>query len=248
MAHPALRRVAMRGAVLHVADDQPTFWDRVARDAWEPETLDWMARVLSPGATFFDLGAWVGPTALHAAALGADVVAVEADPAALDQLSRNLAANPGLAARIAVVPRALSRDGEPVRMGARRKPGDSMSSALLADGGTGWEAEGISPAALFDRPVAGHAVVKLDIEGGEFDLLPALVPALPQPVRVLRVSFHPALYVRARGLDAGGFAEAVARAVAPLAGWRCDRPGDVAEGLAAEIAMDSVDRVFTRPD
>ncbi len=244
------REVAMRGAVIRVADDQPTFWDRVAAGTWEPETLDWIEGVVRPGATFFDLGAWVGPTALFAASRGAAVVAVEADPAALDQLRRNLAANPDLAAAITLVPRALSATGEPVAMGARRKPGDSMSSALLAGRDGGWTAQGIAPAALFAQGVAQGvapgSVAKLDIEGGEFALLPALVPALPREIAVLRVSFHPALYLAARGLDAEGFAAAASDALAPLAGWDCDTEGDRVAGLVREIGLNSTDRVFTR--
>ena len=45
-----------------------------------------------------------------------------------DELAANLDANPDLAARVTVVPRALSRGTGPVRMGSRRRPvGDSRA-------------------------------------------------------------------------------------------------------------------------
>src|SRR3712207_221008 len=101
----------MGNRVIRVADDQPTFWDRVEAGRWEPETLAAIDRLVDHRTTFLDLGAWVGPTALYAAGIARRVVAAEADPAALDQLRRNLAANPGLAARIEVVPRAVHPQG-----------------------------------------------------------------------------------------------------------------------------------------
>ena len=141
------RAARIGGRVVQVADDQPTFWDRVAAGRWEPDTLAVIDEIVDDRTTFVDLGAWVGPTALYAAAIARRVVAVEADPAALDQLRRNLAANPELAARVEVVPRAVhARDGH-VTLGARRKPGDSMSSTLLGDAGRTWQAATLTPGA-----------------------------------------------------------------------------------------------------
>jgi FkbM family methyltransferase len=184
----------MRAATLRVADDQPTFWDKVERGLWEPGTLALLEREIAPGTIFLDLGAWVGPTALYAAALGARVIALEADPAALSQLQRNLAANPDLAARIEVLARAVHASEGQVALGARRKPGDSMSSVLIAPGAVTWLAETITPAALAARiGTGGRLFIKIDIEGGEYELLPAMGPLLERPDCRALVSFHPGI-------------------------------------------------------
>jgi predicted nicotinamide N-methyase len=125
------RRVRIGTREIHVADDQPTFWDRVEAGCWESGTLTVIDQLVDRGTTFLDLGAWVGPTALYAAGRARRVIAVEADPAALAQLERNLAANPDLAPCIEVVARAIHAREGPVTLGVRRKPGDSMSSTLL---------------------------------------------------------------------------------------------------------------------
>jgi hypothetical protein len=132
------RRVRIGALEIAVADRQPTFWDAVERGTWEPLTLATLRAFCRPGMRFVDCGAWVGPTTLVAAGAGAEVIAVEADPAALEQLRANLAANPGLAGRVTVLPRALSVEAGEVRMGAGRKPGDSMSSLLFARGSRRW--------------------------------------------------------------------------------------------------------------
>ncbi len=199
-------------------DDQPTFWDRVASGTWEAGTFAALDAHVGPGTVVLDLGAWVGPISLYAAGLGARVVAAEADPAALDQLRRNLAANPDLAARVTVVPRAVAPLAGTVAFGARRKPGDSMSSILLAEAGRGWTAEAITPGELarLVEP-AVRLFVKLDIEGGEYGLLPAMAPLLAHQYPVILVSFHPGILAEIGEPDPNG---RLATALTPLSGWR----------------------------
>jgi len=221
---PSFRRVRLGGLDIAVADDQPTFWDRVEAGGWEPGTLAALTPLLRPGVTFLDLGAWVGPLSLLAAARGAHVVALEADPAAQDQFSRNLAANPDLASRIELIPAAISPIPGAVRLGARRKPGDSMSSILLAGGPSGWSAPAMTPAVLAERLGGPHAlVVKIDIEGAEYALLPHLRPLLAAPDLSVLVSFHPVILGQSGVEDVPARLEA---ALAPFAGWQAGRVGD----------------------
>ncbi|MDJ1159447.1 FkbM family methyltransferase [Chelatococcus sp. SYSU_G07232] len=210
----------MGAVALAVADDQPTYWDRVAAGLWEPGTLAVLDRWLDGDTVFVDLGAWVGPTALYAAALGARVFAVEADPAALDQLARNLAANPTLAERITVIDRAIHPHAGTVTFGARRKPGDSMSSLLLAGAPTTWSAETITPAELAALlPCDGRRFVKIDIEGAEYDLLPHLGPLMDRSEAAVLLSLHPGILAAGRGLDANEIIRRTAAALAPFRGW-----------------------------
>lgn len=206
----------MAGYRLRVADEQPTFWAKVEAGIWEPGTCAVIRERVRRGTTFLDLGAWVGPTTLLAASQGADVIAVEADPAALDQLRGNIACNPDLADRIAVIPRAVAAARGTVRLGARRKPGDSMSSTLLADAAESWLAETVTPEELAERVgSATDLFIKLDIEGGEFALFPHLLPLFALPgTRALLVSFHPAIL----GDEAAACAS-IADALALLDGW-----------------------------
>jgi hypothetical protein len=64
-----------------------------------------------------------------------------------------------------------------------------MSSALLAKGADTWTAQGVTPAELAAmlRPDE-RLVIKLDIEGGEYALVPALGPLLEQPGASLLLS------------------------------------------------------------
>jgi FkbM family methyltransferase len=215
------RETSLRGRRLVVTDDKPTFWDKAASGAWEPELLATLEAQVAPGSVFLDIGAWVGPTSLFAALLGAKVVAVEADPAAADRLAANVAANPALAPRIRVLRRAASAEPGIIRLGAARKPGDSMSSVLHAARDGSWAVEAATPADLVaaaEEAGPGPLVVKIDIEGGEYGLLPALFAALPARTRAVVAAFHPGL-LREAGRAEQDIATATRACFAALDGW-----------------------------
>jgi FkbM family methyltransferase len=223
------RPVKIGSRTIAVADDQPTFWDKVAAGAWEPGTLDVIDRLVEGETVFLDLGAWVGPTALYAAGRAKRVIAVEADPAALDQLQRNLHANPELASRIEVIGRAVHADPGVITLGARRKPGDSMSSTLLAGAPRRWHATTVTPEELVSQLDGAERVfVKLDIEGGEYALLPAAT-ALIERADVFLVSFHPKILATAVP-DAADAARRLRAALGPFTGWTARRVTEAGVG------------------
>lgn len=190
---------SVSGASFAVADDKDGFWDKAESGAWEPETLASVQALAGPGTLFVDIGGWIGPITLTAAALGADVLAFEPDPRAFELISANVAANPALASRIRLHHAAVSPTPGRVRLGSPKKPGDSMGSVLAADSGAAlWEAQAILPAdiAAMARD-AERIVVKMDVEGAEYQLLPHLAPLLgPRTVAAL-IAFHPRLLAKA---------------------------------------------------
>ena len=232
------------GVRVALADRQPTFWARVERGAWEPHTLAAVAAIAGPGMAFLDVGAWVGPTALLAAARGARVLALEPDPAAREQLLANLAANPDLRARVAVSDRALAAGTGPVRLGARRKPGDSMSSVLFEDAPEGWLVPTVTVDALAADLSSGEPLLaKVDVEGAEYDVGP-LLPRLGEgrPFALL-LSLHPGLYAEARGPQAlrdaaGRLAHAFAGYAALCAAEGAWLPAEASRGLQGEEPSD----------
>lgn len=236
------RPISLRGHVLRVADDKPTFWERACNGTWEPETLDALERLIGPQHAVLDIGAWVGPTTLFSASLGAQVVAVEADPRAQALLALNIAANVDLAPHITVVPRAASARPGSVRLGAPRKPGDSMSSVMFAGLDNAWDVEAIVPDELVAMlPAAGHVLVKVDIEGGEYDFMPALAAALPAHVHALLVAFHPEVLSQA-GVEPHDIREQTERVFSALNGFQAtalEADAKSKPGPALELACES---------
>ena len=188
------RRVVKGGVEFAVASgeraDHDVFWDGYATAAWEPETVAVYEAIVRPGFRVVDVGGWIGPTVLLAAALGASVLAVEPDPVAAATLRRNVALNPGLVDRVTVLEAALDvMDGRAVLVSPSPDGGDSLSSlAALPEQSWACEVETVSVETLLESPAARKAdFFKLDAEAAEY----TIVPALREHIRAAR----PSLYV-----------------------------------------------------
>jgi len=185
------RTVAKGSATFRV--DAPTthrFWERYEAPGWEPCTVTVFEERLGPGVRYLDLGAFIGPTAIYAAALGCEVTAVEPDPTMFAELARNVELNPGL--KIRLVPAALAlEDGE----GELHVNVASQASLLAGDGPT-VRVRTLSPETLAEE-VGEVDFVKIDVEGAEYLFLPRLVRAL-RGRPAIYLSTHPGLLLDRR--------------------------------------------------
>ena len=209
------------------------FWRAAEAGIWEPDTFRVLRAVLrTRRGAMVDVGGWVGATALAGAAWATRVVALEPDPRAFAELLENVrlnAPNPGLAL---VTPLRLclrATSGE-VTMTGPAPLGSSMSrvrglarlpsaaadepnwgSAPLVD----WRVSCVSPAALAARTglePADVALVKVDTEGAEADLLPALLRWMAGAPRrpALFVEVHQPFWESDSDVVRGAFAAALA--------------------------------------
>jgi len=188
------RRILKNRCAFWVSEHRYDFWDRVENDDWEPLTYRIFDRFLDAGSSCLDIGAWIGPTALYAASLARHCYALEPDPVAFAALRENVALNPSLAGRITILQQCLAPASGPVRIGNRTSPsgGDSMSSLLFASSSLTWEADGVAFEDLLEaNNIRDCNFIKMDIEGGEFDLLPSISAYLTAHRPTLHLSLHP---------------------------------------------------------
>ena len=184
-------RTVIRGNEYRTDPYHIGFWRDVAGGRWEPELFDLLDRYLHPGAVFVDIGAWIGPAAIYAAGKCENVYCLEPDPDAYQYLLWNLRLN-GLGN---VTPFNLALSD---RSGLRRlsspdgRLGDSKST-LLEERGRGvgvdvlcmrWdEWMGLAAPGRID-------LIKIDIEGGEFTLIPTMREYLRREAPTLLLSLH----------------------------------------------------------
>ena len=139
-------------------------------------------RFLGPGDLAFDIGAHAGDRTACFRRLGAQVVAVEPQPALQRLLRRLFGGDPGVA-RVAALVGATA--GHATLWINRRNPTISTASAAFiaaTDGAAGWEGEAWDqqlerPVTTLDALCAEHGrpdFVKIDVEGFEAEALRGL--------------------------------------------------------------------------
>lgn len=181
-----MRTVTRGGQALEVEETPWDFWPSYENGSWEPQTFEVLDRFLTPGATYVDVGAWVGPFVMYAAPRCHFVLAVEPDPFAFKALRANVARN--AFTNVETLPVAVSSGLGTARLYAHEGWGDSMSSLTVPS-----EDSVLVPAvplALLLSRLDDVVLVKMDIEGGECLALPPAMDVLEARAIPCLVSLH----------------------------------------------------------
>jgi FkbM family methyltransferase len=185
--------ITVNGKSFVVSDDHEDreFWRVVREGIWEPETFRIFDQFLDRNHCYLDVGAWIGPTVLYGAQLAKWCWAFEPDPVAFQKLEKNLLLNPSID-NVAVTDEALSAESGFVQFGNNERIGDSTSSALFAHGSDSWRATATTIEKFAaERGMDNCNFVKMDIEGGEYELIPAMADWLKAYRPTLYLSLHP---------------------------------------------------------
>jgi FkbM family methyltransferase len=165
---------------------------------FEEGTLRFFDAVLPECHRMIDFGAYVGFTALYAATHGPEVFAFEPSPGNFALLEANMAANPTLAPRVRRFRHGLGAADQDAVLYA--KGSADSGSSIFRDVERQGVVAGRVDAAIKLRAAAvvlreigldQETLLKIDIEGGEYQVLPAIAPLLAEHRPWLHVSFHP---------------------------------------------------------
>lgn len=148
----------------HASDGAP-FWEWVNNNQWENETFEYLDQYLKPHTGFLDIGAWMGPLTLYAAAQGYTCWSFEPDPVAFNILKENVLINQFK--NINLFNLAIGDQNGQIGLGLKENRGDSMSSILLPNP----DNLIVSVVKLSDfiqeKEITNISLVKIDIEGYE---------------------------------------------------------------------------------
>jgi FkbM family methyltransferase len=198
---PTTQLVQVAGSEFLVTYDHYTdYWRNLEKLQWEPETILSIVKFVKPNWVFYDVGSWMGPTALCAASLGAKVFCFEPDPLAFERLSRNVSFNPMLADRIELHNVAVGlTDGQlTLFVDALGNSETSIFQTRERRLGTVEASDTIQAKMINFRDFyQKHSdetrpqFIKFDIEGAEFELVPKVMDLLERnPHTVIHLSTH----------------------------------------------------------
>jgi FkbM family methyltransferase len=167
-------------------------------DSLEPGTATVVRAILSPGDLALDVGANIGAISLvMAAAVGpsGQVVAFEPTPRCLDVLRRTLALN-GLLDRVEIAPVAVGAESRTARLHLGLTSSHNSLFAL-AESDQAIEVQ-VGPLDQLVTPGASPALVKIDVEGAELEVLRGMRQVIARsPDIALIAEFGPSHLVRA---------------------------------------------------
>jgi len=141
-----------------------------------------------------DIGCWCGPVSLYAAHLASKVYSIDPDPVVFALLEKNVQLNPDVESKIKCRNVAISEKNANMVLYARSKYGEFSSSLLprVRDNLSESVVRGITLMSFVEsEKIEKVTFIKMDVEGGEFLLLPSLCDCLEQlNFPTLYVSFH----------------------------------------------------------
>ncbi|MEQ6250679.1 FkbM family methyltransferase [Sulfitobacter sp. HNIBRBA3233] len=171
------------------------FWSKVNRGVWEPETFRVIDAQTDLDTLVVDCGGWIGPTILYTAQRAGLCVGFEPDPVAYETLTANLALNADApwAKNVVLYNQAIHSTGRQITIAAGNNVGgDSMTSVLNAATDASWKVKTrrLQDVIKKHRKKFAKVFVKIDVEGGEYDILPSIADTMADPDVSFLISFH----------------------------------------------------------
>ena len=169
-------------------------WLATNFESWENETFSDFQKITdTEDKIALDIGAWVGTTAIWLSKHYHTVYAVEADPISITQLKTNLLASNCFNAR--VLEQAISDKEETVYFGPNRDGTQCFNtsmSQIKKERTCEVDIEGQTITfnkilELCDRPIG---LIKIDIEGGEENLVEPILKYAQENRTCVHLSFH----------------------------------------------------------
>jgi FkbM family methyltransferase len=175
-----------------LAGPNDPFWQLVTAELWEPQTLAVFRQFIDKEHSYIDLGSWIGPTLLYGCRLARAAYGIEPDPVAFAELRSNIALNEPLTADVKLFNLCIATRSGEAAFGSRTEGGDSTSSLLFSKGKTAWTVKALTFADFIEHnKIEDCNFVKIDIEGGEFLVLPTMLEYLQQHRPTVHLSLHP---------------------------------------------------------
>lgn len=164
---------------VQIEEETKKFWTEYVHNEWETTTFTIFDKFIDKQHDYLDIGAWIGPTVLYGASKARNAFAFEPDKQAYVSLEKNISLNPHLQKKLSIFNFGVSSKSEKLKF-YTGSGATSMSSVLPNN----INQENYYYADFFDIEyivnkhninIKNVSFIKIDIEGGEYELLPSLM-------------------------------------------------------------------------
>ena len=176
------------------------FWKKFSKNKWEPLNIKIYNLLIKKNTNYYDIGSWIGPTVLIAASFcPKEIYAFEPDIKAYKELKNNIFLNKNKLNKVKIElynKAAHLFNGKTILNIPHGNYGASTSS-LIKNVNTNYESVVINSLNLLSfmnkKKLKSEDLVKIDIEGGEYKLLPFIAPILRKRMPNVYLAPHPFL-------------------------------------------------------
>jgi FkbM family methyltransferase len=212
--------VNLRDKALTVASGRnDAYWQAIDQGKWEPATFRVFDRFVDREHSYIDMGAFVGPTLLYGCQIARRAYGIEPDPIAYAELRQNIDGNRPVTDNVQLFEVCIAPRAGEVAFGNCGAGGDSVSSLLFGNRKTHWTVKALTfEDFIRQNNIVDCNFIKIDIEGGEYQLLPTMLDYLKVHRPTVYLSLHPCHLGKRR---IGWIGKVVARAAATLKIRKC---------------------------
>jgi len=167
------------------------FWRIMNNGGFEPKYFKMLEQYLCSDSVYCDIGSWIGPTVMYAARFCKHVYAFEPDPVAYPFLLQNVQLNE--LTNVSSHNIAIAAETGTVKIASHGgNLGDSMTSMVnIPNGAESFTVPSFTWQSWLDKEMPGNIeFIKLDIEGGEIEVVPSMIYYLKRKKPVLHLSVH----------------------------------------------------------
>jgi len=169
------------------------YWINLEKNWMGSEIFQVFDSLITNETTYIEIGAWIGPFILYAGKLAKKSFGFEADPVAYQELKNNIDYNQPKRKIYNVYNKAISFTAGIIKIGNTHDESNSQSSMLFSDHHhINWEVESITLDHFFiNNNMSGHIVIKMDIKGDEYKLIPNIKNIFSENNIDLLLSLYP---------------------------------------------------------
>lgn len=170
------------------------FWQEVESGKWEPETFEILKKYCKKDKIFIDIGAWNGVCSIFSSELGSICYAIEPDNQALKALKKNVNLNDGC---IHIIPACITGISGDIELKTQYKNGFGNSMSSILDRGLVTDSimvKGMTLEHFIEHEeikMNNVCLIKIDIEGGEIELIKQAESFLKKHKPTIYLSVHP---------------------------------------------------------